>query len=63
MAEVVALLHTPETEWLYLWVDGIVSQEEDEEKVWDVCGSCLLHAVEALKKDLLDFWHQWPVSN
>lgn len=30
------------------WVDGMVEQERDRERVWDICGYCLLKAVTEL---------------
>lgn len=47
-AAVRGFLAADEVQVFVSWVDGLVAQERDQEKVWDVCGYCLLQAVTQL---------------
>lgn len=47
-AAVRGFLAADELQGFVAWVDGLVDQERDQERVWDVCGYCLLQAVTQL---------------
>lgn len=47
-AVVRVFLAADELQVFVAWVDGLVEQERDRERVWGVCGYCLLQAVIAL---------------
>lgn len=47
-ATVRGFLAADELQVFVAWVDGLVDQERDQERVWDVCLYCLLQAVTQL---------------
>lgn len=50
--EVHSFLGGREARGFSVLMDEIVAKEQDEAKIWDLCGFCLLGAVEALKEVL-----------
>lgn len=47
-AAVRGFLAADEVQDFVSWVDGLLEQERDQERVWGVCGCCLLTAVTEL---------------